>query len=131
MAADQDWDVEGPEFGAWLEQWGYLEEEEIVPSLYRLQTKPEVPGLHGQLVSDLCREWPEGIFLQLVESRPGQIPAATTWLVYLDFTTLQWERLTETADYYLLPNAAGAEHGLFEGLSLTQGRLELRVQMPG
>ena len=119
-----------PEFDTWFEGWADLHGPVASPGLYHLQTEPEVPDLHSQLVSDLCREVPGGVFLQLVEPRPGQTPAGTTWLVYLEFATLHWEQVAETGDYYLLPNAPGAEPGLFEGLSLTQGRLELRVQTP-
>lgn len=102
--------------------------EQYYPGLYRLHTRPEIPGLHGQLVGDLCREWPEGVFLQLVEAQPSQLPASTTWLVYLEFATLRWERVAEAHNYYLLADDSEPEPGLFRGVDSLGATIELRVQ---
>lgn len=132
LTTEQEWDAMGRDFEMWLEHWTDVEHQcGNFAGLHRLQTEPEVVGLHGQLVSDLCREASEGLFLQLVEPRPGQNPAGTTWLVYLDFATLQWEQVTEVGEYYLLPAATETEPGLFEGIRPGWEQLELRVQTPG
>ncbi|SET31317.1 hypothetical protein [Hymenobacter actinosclerus] len=123
----------GPEFRAWLDQWEELaSQEQHYPGLHRLQTQPEIAGLHGQLVSDLAREWPGGMFLQFVEPRPGQTPASTTWLAYLEFATLRWERVAETHGYYLLPqhleSGLAFNPELFRGVDSLGAELVLRVQ---
>ncbi|NVO84597.1 hypothetical protein [Hymenobacter terrestris] len=112
-------------FNKWEE---LASQEQYYPSLYLLQTIPEIPGLHGQIVSDLCREWSDGLFLQLVEPHPEQEPAGTTWLMYLELATLRWHRVVETNDYYLHPEASEPEHGAFDGLNPAGEKLELRVQ---
>ena len=124
----EDWEEYGPEFSAWYDLWAELEHEYgNFPGFYRLHTEPEIPGLHGQLVSDLCRETPEGLFLQVLELRPGQEPAATSWLVFLEFATLGHQRVAETGDFYLLPHAE-ITPGLFEGIRADGSRLVLQVQ---
>ncbi|WP_147320716.1 hypothetical protein [Hymenobacter lapidiphilus] len=128
LITEQESGAVSREFERWFEAWDDLEDQGHFPGLYRLHTAPEIPGLHGQLVSDLCREWPAGLFLQLVEPHPGQEPAGTTWLIYLELATLRWHQVVETNDYYLHPDAVGLEHGAFEGLNPAGNKLELRVQ---
>lgn len=124
----EDWEDYGPEFSAWYDLWAELEHEfGNFPGLYRLHTEPEIPGLHGQLVSDLCRQMPDGLFLQVLELRLGQEPAATSWLVFLEFTMLHHQRVVEAGDFYLLPHAE-TTYGQFEGIRADGSRLELRVQ---
>ncbi|AHJ98089.1 hypothetical protein [Hymenobacter swuensis] len=128
LLTGEDWENYGPEFSAWYDLWAELEHEYgNLPGFYRLHTEPEIPDLHGQLVSDLCRETPEGLFLQVLELRPGQEPAATSWLVFLEFATLRHQRVAETGDFYLLPHAE-ATPDRFEGIRADGSRLVLQVQ---
>ncbi|OWP62608.1 hypothetical protein CDA63_13280 [Hymenobacter amundsenii] len=131
LITEQESGAVSREFELWFESWGYQEQQEYCPSLYLLQTIPEIPGLHGQIVSDLCREWSDGLFLQLIEPLPGQVPPATTWLVHLAFATQHWELVAEVGDYYLLPDAPDPEQqDLFVGVHSEWKRLQVRVQTP-
>ncbi len=127
LITDQESEAVSREFEQWFEAWDYLEDQGRFPGLYCLHTEPEIAGLHGQLVSDLCHECPAGLFLQLIAPQHGQEPAGTTWLIYLELATLRWHRVVETNDYYLHPEAAGLEQGTFEGLNPAGKKLELRV----
>ncbi|SDX46135.1 hypothetical protein [Hymenobacter psychrophilus] len=128
LTTEQESGAVSREFEIWWEAWDGLEDRGHFPGLYRLHTAPEIAGLHGQLVCELCREWSDGLFLQLIEPLPGQVPPATTWLIYLELATLRWHRVVETNDYYLHPNTPGLEQGAFEGLNPAGKKLELRVQ---
>lgn len=95
------------------------------PGISRLITTPEIPGLHGQLVGALCREWPDGIFLQLFEPTINQSSAGTSWLVYLEFATLSLHKLEEVGGFYL--SADYAEHGLFNGQDADGAVMQFQV----
>ncbi|RSK50237.1 hypothetical protein [Hymenobacter rigui] len=128
LTTEADWETNGPEFREWLYLWGELEDEfGRYPSLFCLHTEPEISGLHGQLITDLCRTDAAGVFLQLLEPRPGQQPAGTSWLGYLEFATRQWQYVTETSDFYLLPEEAGGPYN-FSGIQVGGGRLTLQAQ---
>ncbi|MCA8830677.1 hypothetical protein [Hymenobacter pini] len=127
LTTEEDWETQGKEFRDWLDLWGELEHEfGRYPGLFRLHTEPEIPGLHQQLVSDLCRLDAAGVFLQLLEPRPNQQLAGTSWLVYLEFATRQWQRVAETGGFYLLPDAVGESYQ-FSGIQAGGSRLEVQA----
>ncbi|GAB3294860.1 hypothetical protein [Hymenobacter tenuis] len=115
------------EFTNWREQWDELEFQGHSPLTGRLLTKPEVVGLHGQLASTLCREGANGVFMQLLEPLPGQVPPATSWLVHLEFASLKWQCLAETKEFYLLPNET-ADPSIFKGVNTYSGEVEIQVE---
>ncbi|QNH63803.1 hypothetical protein [Hymenobacter sediminicola] len=73
------------------------------PSLVSLLRSPKVelsylPGWSVEITPSVAR----GILLQLLEATHNPDgPAGTSWLVYLDLKTLQWQRLQETSGYLL------------------------------
>lgn len=127
LTTEEDWEAQDREFSEWVDLWGELEHEfGHYPGLFRLHSEPEILGLHGQLITDLCRPDAVGVFLQLLEPRAGQQPAGTSWLVYLEFATGQWQRVTETDDFYLLPEEASGPYN-FSGIQAGGGQLTLQA----
>ncbi|GAB2787424.1 hypothetical protein GCM10027175_27480 [Hymenobacter latericoloratus] len=122
---DLDLDLE-EEVGVDFSDWCYDTLGAYSPGVSRLLTTPEISGLHGQLVGTLCREWPDGIFLQLFEPTIRQPSTGTSWLVYLEFATLRWNKLEEVGGFYLSANYA--EHGLFDGQDADGVVIQFRVE---
>ncbi|RPD44566.1 hypothetical protein DNI29_20760 [Hymenobacter sediminis] len=97
-----DWDADVEQaFDEWIHELGWRDEYEEL-SLKRLLTQPEIAGLHRQLIGPLCKEWNGGLFLQVFEpTMTSGKPAGTSWLVYLNYSTLTWERVEEVGPAYL------------------------------
>ncbi|GAB3222443.1 hypothetical protein GCM10027346_00230 [Hymenobacter seoulensis] len=114
------------EVGEAFSEWNYDVLGPYSPGVRRLITTPEIPGLHSQLVGALCREWPDGIFLQLFEPTFNQPSAGTSWLVYLELATLSLHKLEEVGGFYL--SAKYTEHGLFEGKDANGAAVQFRVE---
>lgn len=123
-----------PEFvNWWNEIFSDLEQYDDLMEIGQLLTTPEIPGLYGQLIGYLCYKWKDsGVFLQLFEATNSPAgPAGTSWLVYLDLKTLQWQRMVETGACILdvTPDEPGMLLGwLADG---TEVRLHLASLQPG
>lgn len=130
-AIDWDTDIEQA-FGEWIEELGWRNEYEEL-NLKRLLTQPEVTGLHQQLIGPFCQERNGGLFLQLFEPvTTSDEPAGTSWLVYLNYTTLTWERVEEVGPGYLevSPNDLDLLLADFNDGSQLWLRVDAQIQPP-
>lgn len=116
-----------PALAALSEAWSELVDEEH-GFYYLLRTTPELPGLHGQLVTNFRYAWHGGLLLQLLQAAPDA-SAPTSFLVLVDPPNLSWERIEEVGMFSLYRRPEFPANYL-EGWNRRIGQLQLHLE-PG
>lgn len=71
-------------------------------AVYRASTTPEIPGLHGQFITNFIKETDKGAFLQLVEYNPHRADHISSRLIFLQYSNLSITSVSNIGPYQLL-----------------------------
>lgn len=120
MDDDADW---SPELQQLYENWDGTGDENW---LSLATTTPELPGVHGRLVTAFSYPWHGGLLLQVVEAAAGEA-AVTSWLGWADPATHTWQRLVEVGEFGLY-HSPEAPANVIEGWNQRVGKIRLELQ---
>ena len=115
-----------PALAALHEAWWEQVDADSHGYYYQLRSTPELPGLHGQLVSSFQYAWQGGLLLQVLQPATDAQPM-TSFLVRVEPAGASWEKVAEVGPFnvYRHPDFPA---DYLEGWNQQLGRLQLRLE---
>ncbi|MCR6642589.1 MAG: hypothetical protein NVV82_27285 [Sporocytophaga sp.] len=111
-----------------LEDYWYSDVYDEDTTLYLAKTSPEIPGLHNKFITTFMKEIKDGVMLQIVEYPGEMVSVPSSWIIYLNYHSLNIERLDEIGPYLLYNN--DQDMYIIEGFN-QGGKIQLKIKMPG
>jgi hypothetical protein len=111
-----------------LEDYWYSDVYNEDTTLYLAKTSPEIPGLHNKFITTFMKEIKDGVMLQIVEYPGEMVSVPSSWIIYLNYHSLNIERLDEIGPYLLYNN--DQDMYIIEGFN-QGGKIQLKIKMPG
>lgn len=115
------------EYSRFKDYW-YSDVYDEDTTLYLAKTSPEIPGLHNKFITTFMKEIKGGVMLQIVEYPGEMVSATSSWIIYLNYHSLNIERLDEIGPYLLYNN--DQDMYIIEGFN-QGGKIQLKIKMPG